>query len=119
MKDLRPETRKAWLARHPLPEDIAYYSMITFPAPDQVSSLLKSAYNKLSQIDARNDSQLLFYDQFILGSALVAFLNADHLAVAVPIARTHRLVGTYLVDDNSFPREAMYESLMRLIEEDL
>lgn len=80
---------------------------------------MKSAYRKLSQVDARNDSQLLFYDQFISGSALVAYLNADHLAVAVPIARTHQIVGTYLVDDNSFPREAMYESLMRLIEEDL
>jgi len=119
LADLRPKTRKAWLARHALPEDIAYYSLITFPAPDQVSALLKSAYRKLSQVDARNDSQLIFYDQFIFGSALVAYLNADHLAVAVPIARTHPIVGTYLVNDNSFPREAMYESLMRLIEEDL
>jgi hypothetical protein len=119
LEDLRPETRKAWLARHPLPEDIAYYSMITFPEPDRVSELLKSSYRQLSQVDARNDSQLIFYDQFVPGSNLVAYLNADHWAIGVPMARTHPILGTYLADHNSFPREAMYESLMRLIEEDL
>jgi hypothetical protein len=119
LEDLRPETRKAWLARHPLPLHIAYYSMITFPEPDQISELLESSYRKLSQVDARNDSQLIFYDQFVPGSTLVAYLNADHWGIGVPIARTHPIFGTYLVDNNSFPREAMYESLMRLIEEDL
>jgi hypothetical protein len=32
IRDLRPETRKAWLAGHALPAGIAYYSTITFPA---------------------------------------------------------------------------------------
>jgi dienelactone hydrolase len=119
LPDMRPETRKAWLAGHALPAGIAYYSMITFPAPDRISALLSSSYHKLSQVDARNDSQLIFYDQFLPNSALVAYLNADHWAVAVPIARTHDAVGALLVDQNAYPREALYEALLRLIEEDL
>jgi len=37
----------------------------------------------------------------------------------VPIARTHDVVGELLVDRNASPREALYEALLRLIEEDL
>ena len=44
-------------------------------------------------IDGRNDSQVIFYDQLIPGSTLLGYLNADHWAVAVPIARAHDTVG--------------------------
>jgi len=66
-----------------------------------------------------NDGQVIFYDQFLPNSALLAYLNADHWAAAVPIARTHDVAGKLLVDRNAYPREALYEALLRLIEEDL
>jgi len=119
LESMRPATRKAWLADNPLPEGIPYYSLITFPEPGRISSLLRGTYRKLGKVDARNDSQLIFYDQFIPGSALVGYLNADHWAPAVPIARTHSIVGEVLVDQNDYPREALYEALLRFIEEDL
>jgi hypothetical protein len=59
------------------------------------------------------------FDQIIPGSTLVAFLNADHWAVAVPVARQHPFVGSILVDHNDYPREAFLEALLRYIEEDL
>ncbi len=119
MNDIRPATRQAWLGRHPLPPGIAYYSLITVPAPGQVSLLLRSSYKTLAQTDAHNDSQVLLADQYLPDSALLGFLNADHWAVAVPIARSHGIVGTLLVNRNAYPREALYEALMRLIAEDL
>lgn len=119
MNDIRPATRRAWLGSHPLPPGIAYYSLITVPAPGQVSRLLHSSYKTLARRDAHNDSQVILADQYLPDSALVGFLNADHWAVAVPIARTHGIVGTLLVDRNTYPREALYEALMRLIAEDL
>jgi hypothetical protein len=70
-------------------------------------------------VDARNDSQIIFYDQFIPGSTLLAYLNADHLALAVPIARTHEIAGEILADQNDYPREALLEAVLRFIEEDL
>jgi hypothetical protein len=119
LESLRPATRKDWLARNPLPEEIPYYSLVTYPEPDRISSVLRSSYRKLSKVDARNDSQLLFYDQVIPGGALLGYLNADHWALAVPVSRSHKAIGATLVDHNDFPREALLEALLRFIEEQL
>ena len=116
---LRPATRKAWLAENPLPDDIPYYSLVTYPHPERISSILSSSYRKLSRVDARNDSQVLFYDQVIPGSALIAYINADHWALSVPVARTHPMIGSMFVDQNDFPREALLEAVLRFVEEEL
>ena len=119
VESLRPATRKAWLAQHPLPRDVHYYSLATFPQPERISSILKSSYKKLARIDARNDSQVIFYDQLVPGSTLVGYLNADHWAVAVPISRSHPMIGSMFVTQNAYPREALLEALLRFLEEDL
>jgi hypothetical protein len=116
---LRPATRMAWLAANPLPKDLRYYSVVTFPHPDRISSILKQPYDKLSLVDARNDSQAIFYDQVVPGSTLAAYLNADHWAVAVPIARTHTTISALFVTQNAYPREALAEAILRFVEEDL
>jgi hypothetical protein len=116
---LRPAARKAWLARNPLPRELRYYSLVTFPQPEQISSILVSSYDKLARIDARNDSQVIFYDQVVPGSVLLGYLNADHWAVAVPINRTHATIASMFVTRNAYPREALLEALLRFVEEDL
>jgi hypothetical protein len=116
---LRPAARRAWLAANPLPTDLRYYSLATFPQPQRISAVLKSSYRKLARVDTRNDGQLIFYDQVIPGSRLLAYVNADHWALAVPIARSHATIGAVFVTQNSYPREALMEALLRLIEEDL
>ena len=117
--DLRPAVRRAWLAQNPLPAGLLYYSLVTFPQPERISSILGSSYDKLSRIDGRNDSQLIFYDQVMPGAALAGYINADHLAIAMPIARTHSTVSSMFVTQNAYPREALAEAILRLVEEDL
>lgn len=119
LASLRPHERRTWLAHNPLPPGITYYSLVTYPHPDRISSVLSSTYKKLSKIDARNDSQVIYYDQIIPGSTLLGFVNADHWAIAVPIARNHSFIGSAFVDQNHFPREALVEAIMRFVEEDL
>jgi hypothetical protein len=119
VESLRPAIRRSWLAHNPLPRDIAYYSIVSYPKPDRISSVLGTSYRKLSQVDARNDSQLLYYDQVIPGSTLLGFINADHWAVAVPIARSHSFIGSTFVDKNDYPREALIEAVLRFVTEDL
>jgi hypothetical protein len=119
VESLRPGTRRAWLAQHPLPRDVRYYSVVTLPQPDRISSILTSSYDKLALIDGRNDSQVIFYDQVVPGSSLVAYINADHWALAVPIARSHDTIGSLFVTHNDYPREALLEALLRFVEEDL
>ena len=118
VESLRPAVRKTWLAEHALPTDLRYYSLVTFPNPDRISSILKSSYDKLAAIDARNDSQMIFYDQLVPGSTLVGYINADHWALAVPISRSHPSTGAMFVTQNAYPREALTEALLRFIEED-
>jgi hypothetical protein len=73
----------------------------------------------LARIDARNDSQVIFYDQVVPGSTLLGYLNADHWAVAVPINRTHTTIASMFVTQNAYPREALLEAVLRFVEEDL
>ncbi len=119
LESLRPSTRRTWLAEHPLPQEIPYYSLVTYPSPDRMSSVLAGSYRKLSQVDARNDSQVIYYDQMIPNSTLLGFVNADHWAIAVPIARSHTFLGKTFVDKNDYPREALVEAVIRFVEEDL
>ena len=119
VESLRPATRRNWLAQNPLPRDVRFYSLVTFPQLGRISSVLKKSYEKLSQIDTRNDSQMIFYDQVVPGSVLVGYVNADHWALSVPIARAHSTIGSWFVTQNAYPREALLEALLRFIEEDL
>jgi hypothetical protein len=119
VESLRPAVRRQWLQDNPLPESIRYYSLVTLPSPDQVSSILKSMQKKLNAIDSRNDSQVIFYDQIIPGSTLMGYLNADHWAIAVPIAESHPFIGRHFADKNNYPRQAILESVLRFIEEDM
>jgi hypothetical protein len=119
VQSLRPAIRKMWLAQHPLSGDLRYYSIVTFPQPERISSILKSSYKKLSRIDSRNDSQVIFYDQVVPGSTLLAYVNADHWALAVPVARTHPTIGALFVTQNAYPREALVEAILRFVEEEL
>ena len=116
---LRPAAREAWLAHNRLPPELRYYSLVTFPRPGRISSILSSSYDKLARIDGRNDSQMIFYDQVVPGSILLGYVNADHWAVGVPINRTHATIAATLVTQNAYPREALLEALLRFVEEDL
>ncbi|SAK95144.1 hypothetical protein AWB80_07066 [Caballeronia pedi] len=118
VESLRPATRKAWLA-HPLPADLLYYSVVTFPQPDPISTNLKSSYDKLARVDSRNDSQVLFYDQVVPGSTLLAYVNSDHWALAMPVARTHPTIGALFVTKNACPRRARADAILRFVEEAL
>ena len=119
VESLRPSVRRQWLAENPLPDSVAYYSMVTLPDEEHMSSVLKGSWKKLAKVDPRNDSQVIFYDQIIPGSTLVAYLNADHWAIAVPVAESHPFIGKHFVDRNTYPRKAMFEALLRFVEEDL
>lgn len=116
---LHPEVRKAWLAQNALPTTVPFYSLVTLPDPERVSRIVRPGYRTLSKIDRRNDSQVLYADQIVPGSTLLGFLNADHWAVVVPVARAHPVIGKTLADRNDYPREALLEAVLRFVDEAL
>lgn len=118
---LRPQVRRAWLAQHPAlaRQPVRYFSLVTLPHPERVSLILRGSRNKLAQIDGRNDSQVVFYDQIVPGSTLMGYLNADHWAIAVPLNRTKAAIAATFVTQNAYPREALLEAVLRFVEEAL
>ena len=119
MASLHTETRKNWLTNNPLPEGIRYFSVIAVPDREHVSIGLRKEYKKLGEIDPRNDGQLIFYDQFIPGATLLAFANADHWAMSTPVARQLAISQATVANKTEYPREALFESILRFVEEDL
>jgi hypothetical protein len=116
---LRPVTRKLWFDQHQLLDDIRYYSIVSYTDLEQVSPILKRSYKKLARFDPRNDSQMLYFDQIIPGSELLAYVRADHWAVAVPVERSKRGPVVDAALNNEFPREVLFEALARYLEESL
>lgn len=119
LQSLRPLVRQQWLADNPLPASLRYYSVVAYPQPENISQALEPSYKKLSQIDSRNDGQLLFYNQIIPGSKLLAYVNADHFAMAIPIARKHDIIASMAIDKNAFPRELLMQAMLHYVEADL
>lgn len=119
VNSLRTDVRQAWLAENTLPAAVRYYSVVTYPHQDRVSWALRNSYLALGGVFAGNDTQVLIYDQIIPRSDLVAFINADHWAIAVPVKRAHPVLSRLLVDRNDYPREALLEALLRYLDEDL
>jgi pimeloyl-ACP methyl ester carboxylesterase len=119
LESLRPSVRRDWLAKHPLPASVAMYSVITLPEPERISAGLKPSYSILSKFDPRNDGNLLFYDQVVPGSSLLAYANADHWAIATDLGASPYALVRSLADRNDFPREQLIEAILRFVETDL
>lgn len=119
LDSLRRDRRTAWLANHTLPDSVRYYSLAAFVHRDQASLALRGGWDRLSQIDPRNDGQLLFYDQIIPGSDLLGFAIADHWGIAMPLNRIYPTLSGAFANRNAYPRELVLEAIVRLIEDDL
>jgi hypothetical protein len=119
VESLRRSVRLRWFATHTLPKSVQYYSVATYAERENISSFLHAGYDELSRIDPRNDGKMLYYDQIIPGSRLMAFVNSDHWAAAVPISHHNRLLETFIADKNPFPREVLLEAMVRHVEENL
>ena len=110
--DLTPAWRRRWLEEHPLPSGIRYASLVGAPSASRVSRVLEPSWHALARRHPYNDSQLDVDDAVLPGGELLATLDADHWALALPIAERNALLGRLLVTRNAFPRTVMLEALM-------
>jgi len=119
LDSLRTSVRQDWLAQHPLPGRIRSYSMVALPQQGMVSAILEPGYDQLAAIHPLNDSNVLFYDEVIPGSTLLGYANADHWAIALPIAQSSPIIGATVVNENLYPREVLWQAMIEFIINDL
>jgi hypothetical protein len=111
-----------WLAQHwsSMPQGIRYFSLVTFTKPNRMHWFLRLLYAKLAEVEPRNDSHMLIHDQVLPGAKLLGYVNSDHWAVALPFNRSTRSFWNLLLrNHNAFPREVLFEAILRHVEDDL
>jgi hypothetical protein len=118
-ESLSRKERLAWLSANRLPASVRYYSLAAFTDREGISLILHPSYDKLSLVDPRNDSQLVFHDALVPGGGLLGYLNGDHWAIAMPFNREHPALASTLITRNAFPREVLLEAIARFVEESL
>jgi hypothetical protein len=119
VESLSRRHRIAWLADHPLPRDRTYFSLAAFTDRAHISRPLEETYRRLATIDERNDGQVLYTDAVIPGGHLLGYLNADHWAIALPLARNVPKLRSLFAGRNDYPREILLEAIVRSVEEQL
>ena len=108
-----------WLATHPLPGHVRYFSLADFARYENVQLHQRATYKLLEPIEPLNDGQLLFFDQLIPGSALLGYVNADHWTVAVPVEEKFSDRDPALRAENRKLRGLLFEAMILFLSESL
>jgi len=101
-----------WLAAHPPPASLAYYSIVAHARPDQMAPPLRAAAAWLDTVNPRNDGQLIASDAILPGSTLLAEARSDHWDVALPFNRDPNAWMRALTSGRDFPREALFRATL-------
>lgn len=108
-----------WLAAHPLPEQVRYFSLAAFARYDDVQLHLRTTYKLLEKISPYNDGQLLMTDQLIPGSTLLGYVNSDHWTVAIPVEEKFSDWDPDIKEKNRLLRDLLFEAMMLFLSESL
>jgi hypothetical protein len=117
IQDLRRDVRLEWWRRNRSAITVPVFSIVAVPRADRVSPILKETYAKLAVIDPRNDGQLLWSDALVTRGYLLGYVNADHLAVAVPASQQIPPLSFLFKDD--VPRLALVKGAIEVAAETL
>jgi hypothetical protein len=115
---LTPQVRKTWLAAHPLPAGTRFYTLSAFTTRERIARGLLPSWRMLARRDPRNDGQVTIDESLVPGSELLGYANADHWGVAIDIEQALQVIAARR-DATPFPRDVLFESIVRLVDADL
>lgn len=119
IQSLAYQQRQYWLDENSLDPAVQYFSIAAYGSEADMSRVNKDTYKKLSQIDDRNDGQIIYRDALIPDGVLLAFVRADHLAVALPFNDDDGFMLNYLVNKNAFPRGVLLRAALISVQESI
>ena len=111
---LLPDVRQQWMAEHPLPQHVRYFSIAAFTTRDHLSRGLRSSWHDLAQVDERNDGQVVLQDALIPGSTLLALVNSDHWDLAIALDAQVPYLSSR-PSGRHFPRDVLFESVLAYV----
>jgi hypothetical protein len=112
VRDLTPEARRAWWARNADTLRTPVYSLAALPDLDRLSPALVVPYLALARLSRDNDGMLLSHNEVAPGGHLLGFVNADHLAVAIPYPGNQYVL---VFNATPFPRPQVFLSAIDVI----
>lgn len=112
--DLRRDVRVEWWRRNGAAMTLPVFALVGAPLADQISPGMRATYRRLSQLDARNDGKLLAQDQLVPGGYLLGYANADHWAIAIPVAAELPALGFLFRDE--VPRTALVRAALDMVD---
>ena len=119
LESLKRSFQFSWMAANPLPQNVRYFSIVTFTNRENVQAGLLLTYDLLRNIDPRNDGQVIFYDQVIPGSSLLAYINLDHWAIAVPVKEKTASHAWEVASNHPLVRDMFFEAMILFLAEKL
>lgn len=112
---LRYSTRLSWLNANPLPDSVAFFSLVAFTRRENINLLIRTGYDTLAVFNPRNDGLLLSADQIIPGATLLGYANADHWSVALPLEKSW--ISDTVQMPKRFPREILLQAIIFYVAE--
>jgi hypothetical protein len=118
LTSLKRSVRQQFLAAHPNPV-VPSYSLPAVSDRAHTSKALLEAWQLMSYLSPRQDSQLAYEDTILPGSIVLGTARADHLAVAMPFEKASDSSIRSFVDQGHYPRAALLEAMLRFVIGDL
>jgi hypothetical protein len=118
LTSLKRSVRQQFLAAHPNPV-VPSYSLPAVSDRAHTSKALLEAWQLMSYLSQRQDSQLAYEDTILPGSTVLGTAQADHLAVAMPFDKASDSAIRSFADQGHYPRAALLEALLRFVMGDL
>lgn len=115
---LKKSVRQQFLAAHPNPV-VPSYSLPAVSDRAHTSKALLEAWQLMSFLSQRQDSQLAYEDAILPGSTVLGAARADHLAVALPFEKASDSSIRSFADQGHYPRAALLEAMLRFVIGDL
>jgi len=96
------------------PLQVPGYSLVASSTLAETSSVLQPMWKRLSTYAKEQDGEVVAWEAILPGGKYLGSMRADHWAIALPFDTLYKGI-----DRNRFPRDAMFEAMIRFVSSDI
>lgn len=107
--------RESWLASHPVPSDIRYFSVSAVANGRRMNPMLLPFWTVLASEGSESDGQVTPDATRLPGGTALATLKGDHWAIVLPFESSDSVLVTPFKIGNHYPRSALIWAILKTI----